>query len=407
MATAPEQKPMCVPAMFANLVKEKAQENKFPLGCWRPREKCDYAIDKDDGSLPHVPVHMPFRETLTALPASSSTAPPVPTMPLDGQDLEPPSPVSPVLEIEEADYDVEPLLGLLPTGHDVVRSFDQDEESEAAQSDHVEDEINEALEAQAERPAQPLNVSVPAGASAASSAVQQPADVDDAGARSDTDSDEGQRKGATEGAVPQPAGDDDEGHQKRRTQDPGAGASTPSSSAPHRRRGPTFRSVVWKEVGSGRILAVGSAQETEALIDDVLKTRARALYNAACEEGYRGPIEPLKANEAHFIKAIGYLPGRTTIATGMDGHKYLVFDFELQRRSRYLAFSEWADTDEGDWFLRKKDLKTGRWHRMPRRSDVGRFVIPKEAKVGGHKKDVNVEVLDYLALFCVSSPSKV
>jgi hypothetical protein len=324
-------------------------------------------------------------------------------MPLDGQDLEPPSPVSPVLEIEEADYDVEPLLGLLPTGHDGVRSFDQDEESEAAQSDHVEDEINEALEAQAERPAQPLNVSVPAGASAASSAVQQPADVDDAGARSDTDSDEGQRKGATEGAVPQPAGDDDEGH-------PGAGASTPSSSAPHRRRGPTFfRSVAWEKVGYGWILAMGSAQETVALIDNVLKTRRRALYDAAREEGYQGQIGSIVANDVHFLAAADYLQTRTkclATAPGNDGHSYIVYNFELHKRSKYLAFLDWADTDEGDRFLWKQDW-TKWWSPMPRRSDAGPFVIPRDAKVGGHKKDVNVEVLDYLALFCVSSPSKV
>jgi hypothetical protein len=36
---------------------------------------------EDDGSIRHVPANMPFRETPTALPASSSTAPPVHTMP--------------------------------------------------------------------------------------------------------------------------------------------------------------------------------------------------------------------------------------------------------------------------------------------------------------------------------------
>jgi hypothetical protein len=369
---------------------------------------------------------------------------------------------------------------------------DQDEESEAAQSDH-EGEIKKVLEAQrpassdegnkprTEAPAklgwmdqsrqrladrkargsgetrgekdEPAQTRQQEGhercgspAKAAISAVQQPADVDDAGARSDsvTDSDEGltQRKGAkameegneerrigcrsprwadvmdeegmqpeinnvepqeAEGAVPQPAGDDDEGH-------PGAGASTPSSSAPHRRRGPTFfRSVAWEKVGYGWILAMGSAQETVALIDNVLKTRRRALYDAAREEGYQGQIGSIVANDVHFLAAADYLQTRTkclATAPGNDGHSYIVYNFELHKRSKYLAFLDWADTDEGDRFLWKQDW-TKWWSPMPRRSDAGPFVIPRDAKVGGHKKDVNVEVLDYLALFCVSSPSKV
>ena len=63
--------------------------------------------------------------------------------------------------------------------------------------------------------------------------------------------------------------------------------------------------------------------------------------------------------------------GRACLAQGyQDGLTYLVLDFELQKRSRYYAFEDWADTPAGRWHLHKRDRRTGQWIPMPRRSEA-------------------------------------
>ena len=47
---------------------------------------------------------------------------------------------------------------------------------------------------------------------------------------------------------------------------------------------------------------------------------------------------------------------------------------------RYYAFEDWADTPAGKWHLHKRDRRTGQWIPMPRRSEAGRFVVPRDAK---------------------------
>ena len=64
---------------------------------------------------------------------------------------------------------------------------------------------------------------------------------------------------------------------------------------------------------------------------------------------------------------------------GGDGLNYLVLDFALQKRSRYYAFEAWASTPEGDWYLHTQD-HYGRWSKIPRASEAGRFVIPRSAR---------------------------
>ena len=47
---------------------------------------------------------------------------------------------------------------------------------------------------------------------------------------------------------------------------------------------------------------------------------------------------------------------------------------------RYYAFEDWADTPAGGWHLHKRDQRTRQWNPMPRRSEAGRFVVPRDAK---------------------------
>ena len=64
----------------------------------------------------------------------------------------------------------------------------------------------------------------------------------------------------------------------------------------------------------------------------------------------------------------------------VEARKYMVFDCELQKRARYYAFQDWANTPEGDWYLWKQNKVTGWWSRIPRESDSGRFALHREAR---------------------------
>ena len=44
---------------------------------------------------------------------------------------------------------------------------------------------------------------------------------------------------------------------------------------------------------------------------------------------------------------------------GVDGYKYFVLDFQLQKRILYNYFQDWARTKDGKYFLHKYDHKRG------------------------------------------------
>ena len=46
---------------------------------------------------------------------------------------------------------------------------------------------------------------------------------------------------------------------------------------------------------------------------------------------------------------------------GRGRHKYLVIDGELQKRSRYYIFRDWAETRDGQWIPLPVDSESGRW----------------------------------------------
>ena len=152
---------------------------------------------------------------------------------------------------------------------------------------------------------------------------------------------------------------------------PAATASTPG--APSRRQAMKSRIIVHKKDGSEKYSLVRSATETVAEINGVIAARNRAIMDEARE--LYGAETPPDARSSLVLH------GRACLAQGgQDHHWYLVLDFELQKRSRYYAFQDWASTPEGDWFLWKQDKRSGWWSRIPRESEAGRFVIPRDAR---------------------------
>ena len=75
------------------------------------------------------------------------------------------------------------------------------------------------------------------------------------------------------------------------------------------------------------------------------------------------------------------LPGRACVVRGSrDRLNYLVIDGQLQKRSRYYIFRDWAETPDGKWFLHKRD-RDGQWWPLPVESESGgRWTIPRESK---------------------------
>ena len=56
---------------------------------------------------------------------------------------------------------------------------------------------------------------------------------------------------------------------------------------------------------------------------------------------------------------------------------HFVLDFQLQKRSLYNYFQDWACTKDGKYFLHKYDHKRGEWRRIPHMSSTGEpYVIP-------------------------------
>ena len=150
-----------------------------------------------------------------------------------------------------------------------------------------------------------------------------------------------------------------------------AAAAAASTHGPLRRQAMKSRIVVHKRDGSEKYSLVLSATETVAEIDRVIAARDRAIMDEARELS--------DASTLADARRILVQRGRACLARGSDGLNYLVLDFALQKRSRYYAFEDWASTPEGDLFPWKKD-RYGRWSKIPRESEAGRFVIPSSAR---------------------------
>jgi hypothetical protein len=249
--------------------------------------------------------------------------------------------------MEDADYatgmaeDSEPPppadIGVLPTGADVLQALDRDAQAVAAQED------DEATVAQA------------------------------VGSKRPPESQEGE-----------------DSQKKRKTEEPeaasaeaaaaaastrGAPAATASTrGAPSRRQALKSRIIVHKKDGSEKYSLVRAATEMVAEIDRVIAARDRAIMDEARELfGASTPEDARRVLVTHR---------RACLAQGgQDRHCYLVLNFALQKkRSRYYAFEDWASTPEGDRHLWKQDRRSGWGSPLPRKSDAGRFVIPRDAK---------------------------
>ena len=176
-------------------------------------------------------------------------------------------------------------------------------------------------------------------------------------------------------------GEDGSNPKKTRTEGPEAApaeaaVAAASTRGPSRRQTMKSRTIVLKNEGSEKYSLVLSAAETAAEIDRVILARECAMKDAAQE--YFGASTP---EEEELVRARRLLVshGRACQAQGDDGFTYVVFDFELQKRSEYKYFRTWASTPDGDYFLRKRDRR-GCWNRIPFESEEGRFVIPRAAK---------------------------
>ena len=226
----------------------------------------------------------------------------------------------------------------LPTAMDVVQALDRDAQDVAKQEDD-EATVAEAVASQGQKHAM----------------AQDQNDQD----RKKPRTEEPEAAPAEAAQEPAPA----------ETEEPEAAAA--STRGPLRRRVMKSRIVVSKKDGSEKYSLVLSAKETVAEIDRILEARDCALKDEAWELfGASTPDEAFRALLAH---------GRICQASDNALH-YLVLDFELQKRSRYYVFTEWAATPEGDKYLWKQDRRTGWWSRLSCESEAGRFVIPRDAK---------------------------
>ena len=117
------------------------------------------------------------------------------------------------------------------------------------------------------------------------------------------------------------------------------------------------RIIVQKEGSSEKYSLVCAATQTEAEIDRVLEARARAIFDEARD--FFGASTPEDAR-LRLVQA-----GRACVVTGSRGRlNYLVIDGQLQKRSRYYIFRDWAETPDGKWFLHKRD-RDGQWWPLP------------------------------------------
>ena len=173
-------------------------------------------------------------------------------------------------------------------------------------------------------------------------------------------------------------GEDGQTPKKQRTEEPEAApaeaaAAAASTRGPSRRQTMKSRIIVHKKDGSEKYSLVRAATEMVAEIDRVIAARNRAIMDEARELfGASTPEDARRVLVTHR---------RACLAQGgQDRHCDLVLNFALQKRSRYFAFEDWASTPEGDQHLWKQDRRSGWWSPLPRESDAGRFVIPRDAK---------------------------
>ena len=215
---------------------------------------------------------------------------------------------------------------VLPTGADVVQELDRDAQADAAQED---DEATVAT-------------------------------IDEV----DSDSSDTQEE-------------PDEGQEDARVQESEVSealvAVAASTREPLRRQVMKSRIVVTKEYGSEKYFMVLAASQSEAEIDRVIAARKRAMLDEG-NELFGTSTYDASARLLHDHR-------RAWLARPQEeeGHSYMVFGAALQKRSRFYAFSDWAATPDGSYYLHKED-KQGRWQSIPRTSDAGRFVIPRYAK---------------------------
>ena len=150
-----------------------------------------------------------------------------------------------------------------------------------------------------------------------------------------------------------------------------AAASTPGTA---RRLVPKSRIIVNKTVNSEKYSLVLSPTETIAEIDRILSARKRAMMDEGRELfGASTLEEAMRALVDNNRMAY-------SVANAGRCQMYVIFDFQLHRRSRFYAFQDWAQTTEGQHYLWKMDRRTGWWSRIPSTSDCGRFTIHRDAK---------------------------
>ena len=134
------------------------------------------------------------------------------------------------------------------------------------------------------------------------------------------------------------------------------------------------RIVARKTTGSEMCTLVLSARETIAEIDRIFGARNRALMDEGRELFGASTLE--QAMRALVDN------NRMAYSCANPGQrkKYVIFDCQLQNRSRFYAFQDWAQTQEGQYYLWKRHPRTGRWSPIPTTSDHGRFTIHRDAK---------------------------
>ena len=243
------------------------------------------------------------------------------------------------------------------TGEEVLSQVDRDQQDLAAEEDD-EATLAEAAEAAGEEEQPPQREEPPlksprmdASASASSGAASA--------AASGT---------ATAAAVltPRPA--------TASAEAAAASAAAASTPGPARRQFLKSRIIVHKFVNSEKYSLVLSPRETIAEIDRILSARKRAMMDEGQELfGASTLEEAMRALVDNNRMAY-------TVANAGKRQMYVIFDFQLQHRSRFYAFQDWAQTTEGKHFLWKKDPRSGWWAPLPTTSDAGRFTIPRLAK---------------------------
>ena len=216
---------------------------------------------------------------------------------------------------------------VLPTGEDVVAELDRDAQ-EVADEEDIATAIADAM-----------------------------ADAKEAVAR-----EEGAASGADSSRVADDEPEEAPTRKKMRSAEAEAGPAEAAPAAastrgPARRQAMKSRIIVQKEGSSEMYSLVCAATQTEAEIDRVLQARHRAILDEARDSF--GASTPEDAR-LRLVQA-----GRACVVTGSRGRlNYLVIGGQLQKRSRYYIFRDWANTPDGKWFLQKQD-RDGKWWPLP------------------------------------------